>query len=306
MTQKIFIGGANRGGRAFSAAAIKALPASTIQEVIIADPKDERAIELAEDWQRFGVKAVGYKRPCEDAVDAVADEPDAVAVLSIDTLKPMGTMLKKNLPTQWQLMGRGLGSNAPVIGLSGSINKHDTDSRAASVRLIDELSSFVVPQSSSVIRNNLLNADALQAMRRTVSEHSVRRLQMLDREPTDIVGGPLNLHWGGKAYPLAICEKKDGQMWKENVQQALELAKPGRGEHAIALVGSKNVDFFVIEESRGRRRVRFHLPIIHALPATTGNNNGSVAAGMIAGLAVGFGLLGTVAPYMAAAAVVTD
>ncbi len=271
----VFIGGAHRGGRAVTDAALRTLPFPKIfDRIIIADPKEDRALRLAERWSDEGISSTGIKKPCEEVINEI--EADKV-LLAIDDISPMAQILQeKNLPTQWQLLVRGLGHNGPVIGLSGTIVKGDSANRRSSARLINVLSSFIEPQSSSSIRQNPLNADALYMVRKKVSEHSVRRLQVLDRDPKDLNGGALNLIWGMKAYPMTVQEKPESENWKETKQQALET-ETDYSNFAVASLGQGNVDFFVVEQIKERRVIRFHLPLMHVLPPDVNSGLGLLA-----------------------------
>ncbi len=304
MQEKLFIGGAHRGGRAITDEALRLLSGpESYSEVIVADPKEDRAQELARIWKRSGVSAEGKNEPCEKAI--VKADADAV-MLTIDTIAPMAKILEKNsLPTQWQLLCRGLGENSPVIGICGSVHEGGSGGRAASASLIKELGSFIRPQSSSAIRQNPLNADFLHVMRRRVSEHSAHRLAVLDREPKDLANGPLNFFWGPSYYPLLIQEKPAKARWMELKEQVASAEMPpylrNAPVYAIATVGRKNVDFFVVEEARGRRTIRFHMPLVQALPKPTGSVKQNIAAGAV-GADTGMGLVAS----LLAAAVVTD
>jgi hypothetical protein len=297
----LFMGGAHRGGQAITAEVLKTGPA--YDQVMIADPKEYRAKRLADDWKNHGIHATGYKEPCEEILDKI----DAGrVVLAIDTIAPMAKVLRKaELPTQWQLLAKGIGANGPVIGLAGTLVNGDRDSRASSVRLIDVLSSFIEPQSSGRIRANPLNADGLHVMRKKMSEHTSRRLGVLEKEPEDIKGGPLNILWNQTDYPLVVQEKPSGERWKEVKEQALDTALPRRladsREFAVASIGNKNVDFFVVESGR-RRSVRFHMPLVKMLTVTagTGSNGNGFPRILMGGLG-----LAAMAPLLAAA-VVTD
>lgn len=267
MNTTILLGGAHRGGAAITETALKYLPeAGQFKEVIIADPKEDRAIQLAQTWNNGGIRAHGIKEPCEEVVGKTAANS---VLLAIDTISPMSNVLEKSpLPAQWQLMAKGIGPNGPIVGLSGTVGAGDTDERQASIKLIKELGSFIQPQSSNNIRENLLNADGLHIMRRVVSEHSVKRVGMLDRDPGDIPGGTLNFFWGGVSHPLVV-QDKPSHRWKETKQQAMETNLPvslrNSSAFAVATVGNKTVDFFIVETARGRRMIRFHMPLIHML-----------------------------------------
>jgi hypothetical protein len=307
MKRTVFIGGAHRGGRAITDAVLEALPGPGIfDQIVIADPKEDRAAELARVWQTNGVEALGLDEPCEKAVKKI--EADSI-LLAIDTIRPMGTILETDTrPTQWQMLCRGPGENGPVLGMSGSIHEGNSENRDSSVKLIKEMGSFIKPQSSSAIRENLLNADTLHVMRTKVSRHSAGRLGLLDREPKDLCGGALNLFWGGLSLPLAVQTKPANQRWRETKEQVMSTDLPqewnaGNG-FAVATVGNKNIDFFIVEENRGRRSVRFHMPLVHTLPQDSAAQKASLSGGVLAALALGIGML-AIAPLVAGA-VVTD
>lgn len=279
MEKTLFIGGANRGGSAVSEAVLAGRFLNTNNHVLIADPKEERAERLALAWSNKGISATGLKEPCETAIEKI--RPDR-AILSIDTLKPMAQILNDDsVPTQWQLLARGPGSNGAVIGLSGTVTKGDENGRRSSAQLIEALADFIEPQSSRAIRDNLLNADALHIARRKVSVHSARRLAFLDREPQDIKGGTLNLHWSEVAYPLAVQEKQ-GKKWSETRDQVLDAGGKAGKTFAVALIEKNNVEFFIVEDVRGKRLIRFHLPLSAPKPASNGNTGLSTILGAVA------------------------
>lgn len=291
MGKTLFIGGANRGGSAVSEAVLAGGFLDTSNQVLIADPKEERAERLALAWSNNGVPATGLKESCETAIEKI--RPDR-AILSIDTLKPMAQILNDDsVPTQWQLLARGPGSNGAVIGLSGTVTKGDENGRRSSAQLIEALADFIKPQSSRTIRDNLLNADALNVARRKVSLHSARRLAVLDREPQDITGGTLNLHWGDVAYPLAVQERH-GKRWSESRDQVLDAGKKADKTYSVALIEKDNVEFFVVEDVRGRRLIRFHLP----LSAPKAAQNNTPGFGSILGAAAVIGVAALAAPLV--------
>ena len=288
MNTTIVLGGANRGGTAITEAALKSPESRQFEEVIVVDPKEDRAVQLAREWNRNGVHAEGIKDRCERVIGRIESD---VAVLSIDDVSPMATVLKGLLlPVQWQLMVKGTGFNGPLAGLSGTVGAGDTDGRRASIRLIEELGSFIQPQSSVNIRGNLLNADGLPLLREAVSKHSVMRLEMLERDPDDIPGGALNFFWGGANYPMVVQEKASHR-WREIKQQAIETNLPANLKNnpafAVASVGNRTVDFFVVETIRDRRIIRFHMPLIHMLSdygfeqAIGGLLSGAIAAAVV-------------------------
>ena len=289
MNTTILLGGAHRGGTAITEAAIKYLPdVRQFKEVTVVDPKEDRAVKLAEEWSRNGVHAEGIKDRCERVIGRI--EADT-AILSIDEVSPMATILKESpLPAQWQLMVKGTGFNGPLAGLSGTVGAGDTDGRKSSIRLIEELGSFIQPQSSVNIRSNFLNADGLPLLREAVSEHSVMRLGMLERDPDDIFGGALNFFWGGANYPMVVQEKPSHR-WRETKQQAIETNLPANLKNnpafAVASVGDGTVDFLLVATTRGRRIIRFHMPLIHMLPdygfdhVIGGLLSGAVAAAVV-------------------------
>ena len=310
MKKNIFIGGAHRGGKAITEAALKDDAIDKFESVVISDPKENRARDLALDWSRAGVRSEAYEDPCEVAIRKI-DKPVDAALLSIDTINPMKqVMQERKVPAQWQLMVKGLGATGPLIGISGTVPGGDNHVRELSETLIDSLGRFIKPTSSSAVRENLLNADMLYSLRKFVSFHSVTRLDMLDRDPDDIPGGSLNFFWGDQRLPLIIEQKASSQKLVESKKQALEAPMPPRLQgvksHAVALVSRQSVDFFVIDQPHGNRFVRLHVPLVHSLPAPASSaGTGSASAlFLLAGLALPF--LGAAAAPAAMAAAVTD
>jgi hypothetical protein len=285
MEKTLFLGGAHRGGMAITEKSLETLPGFEYNNIIVVDPKEDRAPNLAQVWSENGVRSEGIKEPCEEAVNRI--DADA-AVLAIDQIAPMSAVLEKSaLPTQWQLLARGMGIDGPVVGISGTVMDGDSESRVSSKKLIKELATFIQPQSSRNIREDPLNAEGLIAMRRKVSGHTVERLQMLDFEPPDIPGGPLNFFWGMDNYPMVVRESPTIHSWRELKEAALEAELPiflrRSPIFVIAMLAEKNIHFFVIVESaRGRRMVRFHLPIVHTLPPVSEDNRRS--SGIFKGL----------------------
>lgn len=286
MEKTLFLGGAHRGGTAITQMALETLPGFNYNHIVVVDPKENRASNLARVWSDNGVMSEGIKEPCEEVVNTI--DADA-AVLSIDRITPMSTILEKSaLATQLQLLARGVGIDGPVIGVNATVTVGDTESRISSKKLIKELGTFIQPQSSISIREDPFNAEGLIAMRRKVSRHSVERLRMLDFEPPDIPGGPLNFFWGTGNYPMVVRESPATHNWRDLKEAALETELPVylRRSHifVVAVLAEKNIHFFVIVESaRGRRMVRFHLPIVHTLPPISEGNRRS---GIFKGLAL--------------------
>ena len=310
MKKNIFIGGAHRGGKAITSAALLNDAAGKFESVVISDPKENRARDLALDWSRAGIRSQAYEVPCEVAIRRINSPLDA-ALLSVDTINPMkDVMQERKIPTQWQLMVKGLGATGPLIGISGTVPGGDNDVRELSETLIDSLGRFIKPTSSSAVRENLLNADLLHSLRKCVSWHSVTRLDMLDRDPDDMPGGSLNFFWGDERLPLIIEQKSPSQKLVESKKQALEVKVPqrlqGSKTHAVALVSSQNVDFFVVNQVRGKHFARLHVPLMHSLPAPASSTRSGSASGLLllAGLALPF--LGAAAAPAAMAAAVTD
>ncbi len=152
MKKNIFIGGAHRGGRAITDAALKNDATDKFESVLISDPKENRAKDLALHWSRAGIRSDAYEEPCEVAIRRV-DKPIDAALLSVDTINPMkDVMRERKVPTQWQLMVKGLGATAPLIGISGSVPEGDNYVRELSETLIDSLGRFIRPTSSSAVR----------------------------------------------------------------------------------------------------------------------------------------------------------
>jgi len=297
--------GAHRGGTALTQNALHSVPANIIKDVIVVDPKEDRAARLSRAWETAGVRASGIAQRCEDIIEDLSAD---VVLLSIDTIKPMQNVLENSLlPTQLQLLCRGLGIDGPMVGVAGTVPGGKSQIREDAKKLILPLSTFIAPQSSENITQNPLNGDALYSMRKKVSAHSISRLQMLDFEPRDISGCSLNLFWGFEIFPLVVKEKNSNLSFREAKMQVLqtELSPDLQNKSfAIALAGERSVDFFVVESSGRRRSVRFYMPLQHVLPshASSGTGISAVAAGIMLAL----GLMAVGAPLLAAPAMVTD
>jgi uncharacterized protein YejL (UPF0352 family) len=309
MKKNIFIGGAHRGGRSITQEALNNF-VDTYRSVVIADPKEKRAEELALEWRRAGVASRAMEEPCEEAIEKL-DSPVDAALLSIDTINPMKEVLERHkLPTQWQLMVRGLGVSGALIGLSGSIPAGENKVRELSEMLIGSLGRFIQPTSSLSIRDNPLNADILHTLRKFVSYHSVKRVELLNRDPDDIPGGSLNFFWGDQRLPLIIEQKSPSQKVVESKRQALEAEIPHQLEksksYATALVSDQNVDFFVVDQPHGRRFVRLHVPLVHSLPAPANQAGVGSAAALFALAGIALWFPGGKATPAAMAAAVTD
>ena len=255
----LFQAGANRGGKEFARFYSPHFPQPS--RVIVADPKRERAVLLAAKWQqKLGIDAVGHREFCEDLVMEIPG--NSVGMLSVDTVRPMVEVMEKrpDLPVQWQIVGRGAGSQAPVLGFSGSIVRGDKQALISSALLLDNLSPYASTVSSRHIITDSLNAMATSYTRRVLSQHSARRISLLDRQPKDIPDGSLNLFFGQEQFPLVV-ERGTVEPFKDTKKRALEIENPFIDHDrafAAAIVLTNRVELFIIEKRRRNRRVRFH------------------------------------------------
>lgn len=258
MLDNLFQAGANRGGREFVYSYGSKLPQPS--RVLVADPKGDRAATLAERWRSRGIDALAYPDFCEEVLMDIPE--DSVAMLTVDSVRPMVDVIERrpDLPIQWQLVGRGAGRDAPVLGFSGTIVSGDSDAQSSSTLLLDNLSPYASTVSSRHITGDILNARATSFTRRVLSEHSARQISLLDHEPEDMPGGRLNLFFGIEQFPLVV-EKGTIEPFKETKKRALEIESPlidNDRDFAAAIVLANRVEMFIVERRRRGRGIRFH------------------------------------------------
>jgi len=276
----LFQVGANRGGREFLSSYGPQFPRPS--RVLVVDPKRERAISLAKRWQDRGVEALGYSEFCEDVIMGVPE--DSVGMLTVDTVRPMVDVIKRrpDLPIQWQLVGRGVGSPAPVLGFAGSVVKGDNEAQESSMLLLDNLSPYASPVSSRHITSDALNARATSFARRFLSRHSANRISLLDREPEDIPNGRINLFFGTEQMPLVVTEGVV-EPFKETKKKVLEIESlfiNNDRDFAVAIIITDRVELFIVEKRRRGRGIRFNTtfgqPHYLSPSLDTQQNNGAV------------------------------
>lgn len=252
--KRLFIGGAHRGGWEFSKSYLNQFEPPS--EIIIADPKGERAITLADEWRKHGTKVVGYPEPCERVVERIPQ--DSAIMLSVDSILPMvDVMVKRELPTQWQILGRS--TSDIIVGFSGTIPGNDGDYRQSSETLLKNLSPYALPVSSEHIRTSLLHNELLASSRKRISDYSAESVFNLTLGQEN---GGLQLFLGTQNFPLTVV---DGQIqsFREIEKRALETDNPhtiGSKDFAVAVVLANHVDLFVIEEYGARKRIKFYTP----------------------------------------------
>jgi hypothetical protein len=257
MRKRLFLAGANRGGREFSRS-YNLDRFSIPSQVIIADPKPERANRLANYWQNQGVDAIGYTLFCEELIKDIPE--DTVGMLSIDTIYPMVNIIEKrtDLSLQWQIIGRSAGRYGVVLGFCGTITKGDNDTRSASTLILANLTPFSTTVSSQNISEDILNASAIQFTRRAVSTHSAECISSLMNDNT--LRSKLYLFFSDTRFPL-IVRKGVVEPFKETKKRALEVEDPRIDEagFAVAVVLINRIEIFIIErQSRIGRVVSFH------------------------------------------------
>lgn len=258
MRKRLFLAGANRGGREFSRC-YDLGRFITPSQVIIADPKPGRANRLADYWQNQGVDAIGYTQFCEELIKNIPE--DTVGMLSIDTVYPMVKVLEErtDLPFQWQIIGRSAGSYGMVLGFCGTVTKQDQDTRAASTLLLANLTPFSTTVSSQNITEDILNASAMQYTRSALSLHSAECISSLLNEDEDTPTSKLNLFFADRYFPLVV-RKGVVEPFKEIKKRALEVEDPRIDEagFAVAIVLINQIEVFIVERYRIGRVVSFH------------------------------------------------
>lgn len=284
MRNTLFQAGANRGGREFVYSYGSKLPQPS--GVLVADPKGDRAASLADRWRSRGIDALAYADFCEEVLMDIPE--DSVAMLTVDSVRPMVDVIERrpDLPIQWQLVGRGAGRDAPVLGFSGTIVRGDSDAQSSSTLLLDNLSPYASTVSSRHINSDALNARATLFTRRVLSKHSARQISLLDHEPEDIPGGRLNLFFGTEQFPLVV-EEGTIEPFKETKKKALEIESPfidNDRDFAAAIVLTNRVEMFIVERRRRGRGIRFHTtfgdsPLSHSLGDNVSGTRGRGFAG---------------------------
>ncbi|MBN2372921.1 hypothetical protein JXL19_03930 [bacterium] len=254
----LFLAGANRGGKELTRC--YAYNTSKPSMVEIADPKPERAVLLADRWNKMGVRASGYPTFCEDIIMNVPS--DYIGMLTVDTVHPMVDVLDKrhDIPIQWQIIGQGTGSHMPVLGFSGTVVRDDQETRQASSLFLDNLSPYASTVSSRHITKNVLNAYSVAFTRSELSQHSAGRLSNLNYEPDDIIGGRLNLFFGTKIMHMVIVHASN-ESFKDTEKKAIEIDSPfidQDSDFAVALVHINRVEIFIVEKRRRGRGIQFH------------------------------------------------
>lgn len=259
--KRLFIGGAHRGGWEFSKSYLNQfVPPS---EIIIADPKGKRAITLVDEWRKHGTKAVGHPEPCERVVESVPQ--DSIVMLSVDSILPMvDVMVKRELPTQWQILGRS--TSDIIVGFSGTIPSNDGDCRKSSETLLKNLSPYALPVSSEHIRTSILHNKLLAFTRKRISDHSAESVFNLAQGQEN---GGLQLFLGTQNFPLTVIAGEI-EPFREIEKRALETDNPhpiGSKDYAVAVVLANHVDLFMIEEYGARKRFKFFTPFGQPIPS---------------------------------------
>lgn len=255
--KRLSMAGANRGGWAFVGSYNVPLP----PEVQVIDPKPHRAEKIASVWQSRGVKALGLQERAENIIPHLPE--DFIGMLATDEVITMSNTIERaNIPIQWQIIGKGIGSYSPVLGLSGTLPKGEFELRKSSAYLLKNLSPYSSSISSQYINTDPFTARNIAYTRNLLSLHSVNRISILDEgyEPEDISGSPLNLLFNGRQIPLVI-NKGRIETLRETKQRALETESPfieRDKTFATAIVLPNKVEIYVVEKRHRSRGIRFH------------------------------------------------
>ena len=265
MNSTLLLAGAHRGGESFSRVAAPALR-NRIRDVLVADPVGDRANALATFWRGAGLRAQAKAQPAEQVVKGLW--PEGVAFVAVDKPAVIAKVIERGsmIPVRWQLLARASHEDAPVVGFVGTILPGDRSLRAQAIAVLRRLSMVVPDQSSSAIwGGSAFEQDALGAMRRRVSEQSVREIASLEERPT---AGRLELFCGTDVFPLRVerleCEPPEWEAVGTGLcalKVALE-ADTGGGI-AVAVLPERvsgrpsSVQLFVVEGQRVRVHQEF-------------------------------------------------
>lgn len=269
-TIPLFQAGAHRGGREYRRALVRSGQADRIADIVIADPKPNRATREAEEYSRMGLRTLALQESCESAVRQVDDERPIVAL--VDEVAPMAHLIEHRTrqPVLVQGVGRGPslnGSTSPAFGMTLASFPERAQERGPATELLQTLARLSPPASSQAISRDPLNAMRLHRVRRNTSEVTAHRVLELDRtrEQDDLQA----LLWGEGTYPLVLA-RGQGRDALEAQSQALDLVP--RRPHVAVAIFSRNpdrVDIFVLDPTTRRdgHFVRMHVPFHAPAPA---------------------------------------
>lgn len=235
-------------------------------EIVIADPKGTRSVELADRYRRVGIPATALVARAEDVVARSSDA--RAAVVSIDDLGAMAAVTRRaNRTLLVQAVGQGPqeAGRPPtaIVGITAASFADRLDDRATLQQLLDALADLSPPSSSTAMRADPISADRLQATRQRTSDLTVDRLRTIERthEDRDLA----RLLWNQQSYPLVVV-RRGGRTEREDLEQALDSAA-GRSQAAVALVSEARVNILVVEAGAFRHhRVRLALPFERLAP----------------------------------------
>lgn len=250
--KNLFIAGAHRGGWGVTRSYLKEFPPPP--EVLVADPKAQRAKTLANEWNRFGARAIARDEKCEDVIKEVPE--DWVVMLSVDNVLPMIKVIRHSRsPLQWQLLGRSTANT--IVGFSGTLLPDDHRSRVCSMSLLNNLSPYAIPVSSQHIRISVLNDRVLAFTRKEVSNNSAKSIFELDESSKN---GGLRVFYGTQQYPLVVIMGEIAP-FREVERRVLEIEVPqlnGCKNYAVAVVLTNQVEVFVLERYQKRKDIKFY------------------------------------------------
>ena len=268
--------GAHRGGNRI-ADHLSPVASQLFGEAMMYDPQPGRSQMLARRYDERGLPATAVQALVDDHWDSFGQ--DHHLVLSSDDLGSMAGTLQRcsASPAAVQAVGRGPGSRAPVIGVSGVLPRDAVVERVHAQDLFNTLALAAPRQSSQVIRDDGINADALERRRRTVSAWTARSVGLLERDSADLPLGHLQFHWD-QAYPLAVMPREDSSIRRMR-EQAFSVQTSAR-QYTVAVLSWRRVDFFLVVSAR-RRMVRLHMAVDVRLPARATDSPRSSGSGAL-------------------------
>lgn len=253
--------GAHRGGTEFQRQLVSDPLRGQVRHVEVIDPTEGRALERARAYEASGVPAVARPARVEDILAERAGDPDAVAVLTVDDIGTVGTVMAvSRRPTISQILGRGPsveGVPGPAFALASTGFPVRRDDRMRSASFYKKVASLVPAQHSVAISEDPLNAQRAQILRRTTTARSIAILDDLER-----VQDMLTLDaflWKKVTWPMTIVEGSGGPV--ESYEQAQDEAAGVRAA-CVAVCSTSRVDFYVFEQMGGRPVLRLHVPLV--------------------------------------------
>jgi hypothetical protein len=268
----VLIGGAHRGARTI----LTALQEETVRLYepgwIMADPKEERAAQLAGiARERFtALRPQPLQMRVQSALPYSRDQ-DTV-VLALDTISDtLETLEAARAPQRvtFQFAGRGPGGSLGTrLAIQGTLVSGDRDTTQSAHLLLRTLSGMSQAVSSRTLSGpDPLTAAVLQPLRTLASRQTVRHLAEKAREPGDLSGSSLSVVFGQTTYPVIPVQAVAADKYSHWKARALESAGGVPAKHyvecgpgsrvavvAVVIPASQAIHFMRVSQNRAGNR----------------------------------------------------